>query len=213
MDEQITLKTILLGLVVGALLIWFIYRIIRAAISITESNERTRLADAWDAEPNISDRSHNWRPMLPIFGSSIVLEKPLSNETQRIEADEKYFYFVRAYRTYSEGWRFDKEQDFSDYEMHTAFKLQSQTNLKDWLTGKNVAFEPMHERIFALMEEGTSRAVIFVGNKVSLFRYLDGTWHSAVDAENVMMPEDLREFRRVSSDELERLLQSVTLKL
>ena len=63
---------------------------------------------------------------------------------------------------------------------------------------------------FALVEDGTSRAWLFLSDEGDApLRGLDGTWSN----EEVVMPDELADFRTASSSELSTLLQEAAASL
>ena len=61
---------------------------------------------------------------------------------------------------------------------------------------------------FALVEEGTSRVMLWTESGSSVMRTLDGTWVSAPRTpDDVVMPDELGDFRAASSMELSALAQ------
>lgn len=65
---------------------------------------------------------------------------------------------------------------------------------------------------FALVEDGTGRAIIFAADGSTAVRTMDGAVKpvSALAAEEIVTPDDLRAFRVASINELSALLQEAS---
>ncbi len=67
------------------------------------------------------------------------------------------------------------------------------------------------EADFALIEDGTSRVMLFWEDGTSVMRTLDGAWVSEErSAADVIMPDELGDFRAASSMELSALVQEAS---
>ena len=61
---------------------------------------------------------------------------------------------------------------------------------------------------YALVEDGTSRVFLFIGPGPGVIRALDGTWlEKPRSTADVVMPDELDDFRRASNSEFLILLQ------
>lgn len=59
---------------------------------------------------------------------------------------------------------------------------------------------------FALVEDGTKRAIYFRGNKQYAICTLGGVWKRSFESvADVITPEDLRDFRIATDDELAKI--------
>lgn len=64
----------------------------------------------------------------------------------------------------------------------------------------------MHGNPFALVEDGTRRAIYFRGDKQHAICTLGGVWKRSFESvADVITPDDLRDFRIATDDELAKI--------
>ena len=65
----------------------------------------------------------------------------------------------------------------------------------------------MADKTFALIEEGSPRAVLFKSDGSRSFRTLAGVWTPRLSLEDTIMPDEFKDFRAASNNELSALVQ------
>jgi len=113
------------------------------------------------------------------------------------------------------GWFIRASSDPGEWETISPLEIRdsgrplSKASFQEVFANR-LASKKVSPEVFALVEEGTSRAWLFLDDKGDApLRGLDGTWSN----EEVVMADELADFRIASSSELSALIQEAAASL